>query len=134
MNAEESLSEQHRVWEDWAQADPLWAILSDPNRKGGKWDLAEFFSTGEEDIGKVLAELAARGLTPATKRGLDFGCGVGRLTQAMARTFDRCDGVDLSETSSSRLLSCSTTLPQTRITISGSSADYCRPAESRSLT
>lgn len=98
MNAEKSLSEQHRVWEDWAQADPLWAILSDPNRKGGKWDLAEFFSTGEEDIGKVLAELAARGLTPATKRVLDFGCGVGRLTQAMARTFDRCDGVDISET------------------------------------
>ena len=29
-------------------------------------------------------------------RALDFGCGVGRLTRALAEHFDRCDGVDLA--------------------------------------
>jgi ubiquinone/menaquinone biosynthesis C-methylase UbiE len=30
------------------------------------------------------------------RRALDFGCGVGRLTQALARHFERVDGVDIS--------------------------------------
>jgi len=33
-----------------------------------------------------------------TGRALDFGCGVGRLTQALGAAFERADGVDISET------------------------------------
>jgi len=98
VNADQDLAEQHRIWEDWARADPLWAILSDPTRKGGKWELSEFFASGEKDVDNVLEETAQRMLTPEHRRCLDFGCGVGRLSQALARTFDRCDGVDISET------------------------------------
>jgi 2-polyprenyl-3-methyl-5-hydroxy-6-metoxy-1,4-benzoquinol methylase len=29
-------------------------------------------------------------------RALDFGCGVGRLTQALATHYDKVDGVDIS--------------------------------------
>src|SRR5207244_13466385 len=29
--------------------DPLWAILSDPARRGGGWGLEEFFRTGEAE-------------------------------------------------------------------------------------
>ena len=29
-------------------------------------------------------------------RALDFGCGVGRLTQALAGKFSECDGVDIA--------------------------------------
>jgi len=35
---DDAMDEQHTIWEDWAQADPLWAILSDPTRKGGQED------------------------------------------------------------------------------------------------
>ena len=31
------------TWEDLAKQDPLWAILSVPAKKGGKWNLEEFF-------------------------------------------------------------------------------------------
>ncbi len=98
MDSEADFSQQERVWEEWARADPLWAILSEPSLKGGNWDLVEFFKSGEQNIQAVLAELAERGLTPKFGRCLDFGCGVGRLTQALANVFDRCDGVDISTT------------------------------------
>ena len=98
MAPDEKMTEQHRVWEDWAQADPLWAILSDPSRKGGKWDLPEFFASGEREIDLVLGQIEERGLGLNRERCLDFGCGVGRLTQALAKEFDRSDGVDISET------------------------------------
>ena len=94
----EQMDEQHQVWESWAQADPLWAILSDPNQKGGKWDIDEFFANGVVDIDELLEATASRGLTPRRGRSLDFGCGIGRLTQALAAEFEHVDGVDISET------------------------------------
>ena len=60
VNADQDLEEQHRIWEEWAQADPLWAILSDPTRKGGKWELSEFFASGERDVDNVMEETAQR--------------------------------------------------------------------------
>jgi SAM-dependent methyltransferase len=90
--------EQHRVWEDWARADPYWAILSDPERKGGKWDVDEFYRSGVDEIGLVLGQLAERHLEVARGRCLDFGCGAGRLSQALAEEFEHVDGVDISET------------------------------------
>jgi SAM-dependent methyltransferase len=41
-----------------------------------------------------LAE--AMGVAPRPERALDFGCGAGRLTQALAARFARCDGVDIA--------------------------------------
>ena len=43
-----------RHWDQFGQDDPLWAILTDASRKGGKWDLEEFFATGREEIGRTM--------------------------------------------------------------------------------
>src|SRR5579862_7667567 len=73
-------------WEGLAERDALWAILTDESKAGGKWDLAEFMATGEAEIHAVMNHLAAIGHTPdRNAAALDFGCGVGRLTQALAR-------------------------------------------------
>jgi SAM-dependent methyltransferase len=98
MSESGRMIEQHRIWEAWAQADPLWAILSDPSRKGRKWNPREFFASGVHDVDQVLEQLEARSIRPRRGRALDFGCGVGRLSQALGARFDRCDGVDISET------------------------------------
>ena len=95
---DQPILDQHRVWDDWAKADPLWAIVSDPTQKGGKWDVEEFFATGRADVQALQREVADLGLQPGTGRCLDFGCGVGRLTQSLAEVFDRADGLDISET------------------------------------
>jgi SAM-dependent methyltransferase len=98
MSDNAGMIDQHRVWEAWARADPLWAILSDPSRRGGKWDPIEFFASGVADVELLLQQLEARSIPVNRGRALDFGCGVGRVTQALADQFDSCDGVDISET------------------------------------
>ncbi len=88
-----------QTWEDLAETDPLWAVCTDAKRRGGRWDAAEFFATGEAEISKVLAHVAAIGLKPLWEgRALDFGCGVGRLTQALCSRFAGCLGIDISPT------------------------------------
>jgi SAM-dependent methyltransferase len=92
------MDEQHEVWESWAQVDPLWSILSDPSKKGGRWDLDEFFASGASDVAEMLQEVSQFCGDLNRGRALDFGCGVGRLSRALAGHFDRVDGVDISET------------------------------------
>lgn len=92
-----NLNEWQTNWDDLGKDDPLWIVLTDPNKKGGKWDPKEFFATGEKEIDEeVLGYLDARGI--AVKRGvaLDFGCGVGRLSQGLARHFEKVHGIDIS--------------------------------------
>jgi len=84
-----------KQWEQLGQKDALWAILSEPERRGGGWTAREFFETGRHEIERTLLRLAEFA-TPAQGRALDFGCGVGRLTQALAEHFEQADGVDIS--------------------------------------
>ena len=88
---------QQREWEDLASVDPLWAILSDPERRGGRWQLDEFFATGEADVERALTVAAELGRPVRRDRALDFGCGVGRVTRALAGRFSEVVGVDISE-------------------------------------
>src|ERR1700741_1477973 len=84
-------------WQSLGTDDPLWAILSDPRAKGGKWSVDEFLRTGQIEIELVFSWLGEQGLTAISYgRALDFGCGAGRLTQALAKRFDRCTGVDVA--------------------------------------
>jgi SAM-dependent methyltransferase len=94
-----SLQELQRNWEGLAQADPLWAICTDPRMQNNKWSREEFFATGKQEIETVLGCVQTLGLQLDQKSpALDFGCGVGRLTRAMAAYFPECCGVDISPT------------------------------------
>jgi SAM-dependent methyltransferase len=88
---------QH-YWEYHALTDPMWAILTDPTKTGGRWTPEEFFATGLQEITDVMAKADRWGLPLQRKRALDFGCGVGRLTQALGDRFERVTGVDISPT------------------------------------
>lgn len=90
------IKELQHNWDALGKADPLWAILSDPKKKYGRWDEAEFFQSGEAQIDHAMGQLQALGIDVARRRCLDFGCGVGRLTQALCRYFDQSCGVDIA--------------------------------------
>jgi SAM-dependent methyltransferase len=92
----DTLDQSRQFWDSHAQSDPLWAILSDPARKGRRWDVERFFQSGVDEIFLILHQLRSRGIGVPRRRALDFGCGVGRLSQALAAHFARIDGVDLS--------------------------------------
>jgi len=85
-----------RHWERLGRRDPFWAVLTDRDKHRGGRDLEQFFRGGAEEIAGVLQRAERLGLAVSRRRALDFGCGVGRLTQAMADQFERCDGVDIS--------------------------------------
>jgi len=76
----------------------MWGVLNDASRRHGRWDPAEFFATGERDIVRVLERGEQIGLPRQRKVALDFGCGVGRFTRALASQFENYIGVDISET------------------------------------
>ncbi len=84
-------------WEALGRTDPYWAVLSHPEKKGDRWDRAEFFATGEAEIAAVLERLDMLNASPAPGTALDFGCGVGRLCRALSARFERVVGVDVSE-------------------------------------
>ncbi len=83
-------------WDALGKIDPLWAIITDPDKKGGKWEVNEFFLSGIEEINSVVKYLKGLPVQINYKRALDFGCGVGRLTQALACYFEEVCGIDIA--------------------------------------
>lgn len=98
-----SVKEMTSNWDQMAKEDPLWLICTDPDKKNNKWNIREFFSTGRYEISVVLDYLFSIEVTPKFNgHSLDFGCGVGRLSQALAEKFDRVTGIDISKEMISR--------------------------------
>jgi ubiquinone/menaquinone biosynthesis C-methylase UbiE len=90
------LERLRRDWDDLAEIDPLWAIASVPGKAFNRWTYDEFFATGKKYVDEALSAVDAAGLSVGRDAALDFGCGVGRLTRALAGEFQTCLGVDIS--------------------------------------
>jgi len=85
-------------WETLARYDPLWSILTDPSKTGNRWSEKEFFATGEREVAQLIDYLQSLSLKTSGERALDFGCGVGRVTQPLSKFFRTVMGVDASPT------------------------------------
>lgn len=92
-----NINESARNWTQLGKEDPMWAILSGKEKRGNKWEKEEFFSTGREDIKNILDKIQESGFSVRFGTALDFGCGIGRLSQALAARFEKVHGVDISE-------------------------------------
>lgn len=84
-------------WEDLGKLDPLWAILSESANRFDGWDHDEFFASGQAEIDRVLSRASRLGCSHGRENALDVGCGVGRLTRALANEFTNVVGVDISD-------------------------------------
>jgi SAM-dependent methyltransferase len=82
------------TWNRLGRANPMWAVCS---RKGDRhWDPDAFFASGVSEGDRAMAYLDR--WCPNLARGavLDFGCGVGRVTQALRSHFADAVGVDVA--------------------------------------
>ncbi|HEX6307416.1 MAG TPA: class I SAM-dependent methyltransferase [Longimicrobiales bacterium] len=90
------LGDVKRVFEELGRSDPMYAALTRGGHRGNRWDPEAFFATGRAEIADVMSYVAAFGLRPRHDRALDFGCAVGRLTQALADHFREAAGIDIA--------------------------------------
>lgn len=91
-----NLDQLKENFETLAADDPLWTVLSDDAKRGGKWDLEEFYATGEALIDDLESRLAEQERNLEGDAAIDFGCGVGRLTFPLSKRFKVCYGIDIS--------------------------------------
>ncbi|MFC5287025.1 class I SAM-dependent methyltransferase [Actinokineospora guangxiensis] len=91
-----SFEEVRRDWTLLGESDPLWAVYVAPGKRGGRWDVEQFLALGRADVAAERARLAELGRPTSWERALDFGCGAGRLSQALAEHAGSVVGVDVS--------------------------------------
>lgn len=89
-----------KTWDYYGQLDPYYGVLSDEQFRHARMDDVardQFFRSGEASIEQLIPTIE-RALGPI-RRGaaLDYGCGVGRLTRALASRFEHVHAVDISE-------------------------------------
>ena len=90
-----NLDQVRRTWDALVELDPISAILYDSTGPV-RWTMDEFMASGTREIDTLIAFLRELPLQLSGRRAMDFGCGLGRLTQALGRHFDEVVGVDLS--------------------------------------
>jgi hypothetical protein len=57
-----SLDQLEKAWTTLAEADPLWAVCVSRDRRGGRWDLAEFMASGRAEIDLAVDRLGQLGI------------------------------------------------------------------------
>ncbi|MFC1592296.1 class I SAM-dependent methyltransferase [Thermodesulfobacteriota bacterium] len=100
-----SLSEQflrlEKTFNTFAELEPFFTVLTADKYLVKNMDdarIQEFFQSGHSFVGQVLWPILARyGCRFEGGRCLDFGCGLGRITFALAPHFGRVVGGDISE-------------------------------------
>jgi len=97
-----SLDELRDSWNELAAKDAFQAVLTRSAAGRGRWDPEAFFRTGVEEADFILLRVRQLGVEPGLERALDFGCGLGRVTQALCRHFQRVDGVDIAAAMTAR--------------------------------
>jgi SAM-dependent methyltransferase len=84
-------------WEGFANTDPMWSILTDKKLINNQWNKENFYLTGENDVNSWFSSFnELQQLNNG--RALDFGCGMGRITQALCIHFASVTGIDISKT------------------------------------
>jgi SAM-dependent methyltransferase len=87
-------------WRALGRSEPYWGVLSQPDFLSENITpetIEAFYAGGRPYIDEIVGRLTAATGSPPRGRALDFGCGVGRLTEAMARRVDEVVGLDVSQ-------------------------------------
>jgi 2-polyprenyl-3-methyl-5-hydroxy-6-metoxy-1,4-benzoquinol methylase len=90
-----------KTWQHFGDLDPYYGVLTnDVFRKAALTDESKrlFFETGQTYVKFLLDALGEEfGASIRERRGVDFGCGVGRLTLPLANACRSIIGLDVSE-------------------------------------
>jgi 2-polyprenyl-3-methyl-5-hydroxy-6-metoxy-1,4-benzoquinol methylase len=95
------IADSDRAWSYFGEKDPYFGVLTKESYRAQRLSAdakQEFFASGDDYVGFIVRTLRDHlGVSIEGARGLDFGCGVGRLTIPFARVCGSMIGVDVSE-------------------------------------
>lgn len=92
-----NLKQLERQWDRNAKLESMRSIIwRNDKSKNWKWDQKAFFDTGITEIEELFNYIDSLKFEIQNIKALDFGCGIGRLTQALALHYDEVYGVDIS--------------------------------------
>jgi SAM-dependent methyltransferase len=84
------------AWDVLAEANAMWASCTSGKRRL-VWDKQAFMLTGAREVAWIMAHAHGIGAVPdVVECALDFGCGPGRLIEALAAIAPEVIGVDTS--------------------------------------
>lgn len=89
----------NRSWHDMGERDSFFSVITCSEYLGQPSDdvTRKFFESGTRDVERFLWTLKREGVRlHDSATCLEFGCGLGRITQELARHFHRTIGVDIS--------------------------------------
>ena len=97
---ERLLAHVEQVWSAYGREEAFFSVLTDPRylkERLGVDDLAAFYASGEAEADRVAETLRRNRVEPDPSwRVLELGCGVGRVSAALARRYAGFRGVDIS--------------------------------------
>lgn len=86
-------------WEELGRSRPHWSVLTADQFLPAQIEATEpaFFATGEQDRDRLIAAIRRAGRDPAEfKDAFEYGCGLGRVTNFLAESFDQVRACDVS--------------------------------------
>jgi SAM-dependent methyltransferase len=94
-------NDSDRAWEQFGKKEPYFGVRTDESFRSDRLNAEakeDFFDSGRRYVDFVVSTIREN-LDPsfAPARGVDFGCGVGRLAIPLARVCESVTGVDVSE-------------------------------------
>ena len=92
---EQQLDKMRDDWDQRARENARFYV----NTAATEWSDEEFFASGEKTVAEqILNDMGniCQGKPPSEMRVLEIGCGAGRVTRALAKTFGEVHAVDVS--------------------------------------
>ncbi|WP_424363290.1 class I SAM-dependent methyltransferase [Methylocystis parvus] len=89
-----------RTWTELGKSMPHWSVLSSDQFRPANIDAFRdsFYASGGSDLAVLLATLSRIGVDAKRLRSvLEFGCGVGRVTNFLAQEFAEVIAIDISQ-------------------------------------
>lgn len=68
-----SIKEYARDWQENAEADAFWSILTNPRFYAGKWNDVAFYKTGDEEINRLFNYMLKELINLPKGSFMDFG-------------------------------------------------------------
>jgi len=94
------LSRIGAAWSWFGENEPHWSVVTNDSflQSNIADNIDSFYQSGRTDVARLLAALRRNEIDPTEIRKVgDFGCGVGRITLALAKTFEYALGIDISK-------------------------------------